>query len=65
MVIMIAGVVNDARKAEGRLCEINTATAVAALSLTLGVQMNMRLSLVVFEITLVLTRMYLQLHACE
>ena len=37
----------------------------AALSLTLGVQLNMRLSEVVFEIIAVLTRMYLQLYACE
>ena len=37
----------------------------AALSLTFGVQLNMRLNEVVFEIIAVLTRMYLQLHACE
>ena len=40
-------------------------TAVAALSLTHEVQLNMRLSEVVFEITAVLTRRYLQLRACE
>ena len=39
-------------------------TAVAVLSLTLGVQLNMRLSQVVFKITPMLALMYLQLHVC-
>ena len=43
----------------------NGFTAVAALSLTLGVKVNMRLSKIVFDTTPVLTRMYLQLHVCE
>ena len=39
-------------------------TAVAALSLTIGVQLNIRSGEAVDENTPVLTRMYLQLHAC-
>ena len=37
----------------------------AALSLTLGVQVCMGLSKTVFDTTPLLTRMYLQMDACE
>ena len=47
------------------MSNILSSTAVAALSQTLGVQMSMRLSEVVFENTTAPTRVYLQLHACE
>ena len=40
-------------------------TAVATLSVTLGVQVNMRLSYTVFDTTSLLTHMYLQVHACK
>ena len=40
-------------------------TAVATLLLTLRVQLIMRLSEVVLDTPSLLTRMYLQLHACE
>ena len=39
-------------------------TAVAVLSLTLGVQVNVRLRKIVLDTTPLLTCMYLQLHAC-
>ena len=40
-------------------------TALATLSFTLGVQLNMRLSKSVLDTTPLLTRMCLQLYACE
>ena len=45
--------------------DLDSYTAVAALSLTLRVQVNMSLRYIVIDTIPLLTHMYLQLHACE